>query len=390
VGAKEILVLMCKSHRLATVAAVLAVLATGCQSSSSDPEPDPAATGTATASATAPEPDVGPFESGPESPLGYGLEVPDGATQLGPLTRIRSDRLIAAYAPDLQAAEASRAADAREKLADAQAEDPAATMPTPAPDDRPSDDSFRVLDEQPRPDTVVSVMRIDGKPTQVVGRMLAQLDAMLPDSTVPRDLSSWCESRQQRISGCRLGVSGTTRDDREVRIVLTVDPGNVTTRTAPPSSMRQPVMTLQLKYVGDPRAGQAERETDDIGDVDDVEDAVDPAGLIWPAMDLDAGPRTPLADGFVPPADATVLLSGFDPSFVELTTDKAADADDLARQWVADRADSAVTKDVAVELNEVSTTYSGSKDDTFYRATYVLSARGNYVLLMVYPPGYTH
>lgn len=383
---------MSKSHRIAATAAALAIVASACQASTSDPVPTPSAasSSTPTPAPTPDDSDLAPFESGPESPLGYGLQVPDGATQLGPLTRIRSERLIATYAPDLQAGEAQKAADARVKLAERQAEDPTATAPTPTPDDRPSDDTFGILEDEPLPDTVISVMRIDGNPTQVVGRMLAQLEAMLPEADVPTDLSSWCESRQGRVSQCRLGVSGTTSDKRDVRIIVTVDPGNVTTRTGPPSALRRPVMTLQIKYVGDPRVGQLERESGDIGDVREVEDEPDSSGLIWPSMDLDATRLTPVADGFVAPDEATILLSGFEPSFVELTTDKAADADDLALAWVTERADAPIAKDVAVELNEVSTTYSGSKDGTFYRATYVLSARGNYVLLMVYPPGYTH
>ncbi len=382
---------MSKSHRIAASAAVLAIVASACQASTDEPGPASSTTSssTPTPAATADDSDLAPFESGPESPLGYGLQVPDGATQLGPLTRIRSERLVATYAPDLQAGEAQKAADERAKLAERQSEDPTATAPTPTPDDRPSDDTFGVLEEGPLPDTVISVMRIDGQPTQVVGRMLAQLEAMLPKSDVPTELSSWCDSRQGRITECRLGVSGTTSDQRDVRIILTVDPGNVTTRTAAPSSLRRPVMTLQIKYVGDPRLGQEERESGDIGDVREVGEDADPSGLIWPSMDRDATRLTPLADGFVAPADATILLSGFEPSFVELTTDKAATADDLAQQWVTDRADTPIAKDVAVELNEVNTTYSGSKGSTLYRATYVLSARGNYVLLMVYPPGYT-
>lgn len=382
---------MSKSHRIAASAAALAIVASGCQASTGDPDPTPS---TASSSAPTPAPtaddsDLAPFESGPESPLGYGLQVPDGATQLGPLTRIRSEQLIATYAPDLQAAEAQEAADARAKLAERQSEDPTATAPTPAPDDRPSDDTFTTLEDEPLPDTVISVMRIDGDPTQVVGRMLAQLEAMLPKADVPTDLDSWCESTKKRISACRLDVSGTTSDQREVNVIVTVDPGNVKTRTAAPSALRRPVMTLQLKYVGDPRIGQVERESGDIGDVREVQDTPDPSGLLWPSMDLDAPRSTPLADDFVAPDDATILLSGFKPSFVELTTDKAASADSLAEKWVADRADGPIAKDVAVELNEVSTTYSGTKGDTFYRATYVLSARGNYVLLMVYPPDST-
>src|SRR5699024_11564194 len=40
-------------------------------------------------------------ESGPESPIAYGMSVPRGATQVGPLVRMRSQKLIDAYQPEL-------------------------------------------------------------------------------------------------------------------------------------------------------------------------------------------------------------------------------------------------------------------------------------------------
>jgi hypothetical protein len=373
---------------LAGVASATAALLTlaACQGDAAAPSP----TASASAAPTTPAPDVAIFESGPHSPLGYGLEVPEGATQLGPLSRIRSEALIKAYTPDLQAAQAQRDANQRESLAEKRAENPDEEIPdpTPTPDTRPSDDSFRLIDEEPRPDTVISVMRIDGAPTVVVLRMMAQIAAMLPDADVPTRLSQMCTETDKRITGCTADVTGTTADDREVQVVVTVDPGNVKSRTAAPSALRQPVMTVQTKYVGDPRAGQRERESNDIGDVAEVPTNVSPEGLIWPSMDLDAPASTPVADDFEVPASATILLSGFSPQFVEITTERAATADLLAEKWVSDRAAGDVTKDVAVELNEVSTTYSGTaKDGTYYRATYVLSARGNYALMRVYPPG---
>ena len=376
------------SPRSAVVAAAVALALSACQSAGDPTDPDPTSTASATQTPTA-APDVESFESGPDSPLGYGLDVPEGATQLGPLTRIRSDRLINAYLPDLQAAQAQRDADQRSKAAEDAAEDPSATptpVPTPTPDTRPSDDSFTLLEDEPRPDTILSVMRIDAKPTPVVRRMLAQIKAALPGTDVSTQLAPICQAKDKRITGCCLDVQGVTQDQREVRMVLTVDPGNVSTRTSAPSAQTRPVMTLQISYVGDPRRGQAERESNDIGDVEDVSDGADAAGLIWPSMDLDAPFNTPVADDFVAPANTTILLSGYTPSFAELTSPSAETADTLAEKWVADRAESDVAKDVVVDLNEVSTTYTGNKGKTFYRATYVLSARGNYVLLMVYPP----
>src|SRR5699024_11504150 len=40
-------------------------------------------------------------ESGPESPIAYGMSVPRGATQVGPIVRMRSQKLIDAYQPEL-------------------------------------------------------------------------------------------------------------------------------------------------------------------------------------------------------------------------------------------------------------------------------------------------
>lgn len=372
--------------RRAAALSAAALLLAACQGGSG--EADPAATATATAT-TSDAPDVAIFESGPDSPIGYGLQVPSGATQLGPLSRIRSEQMIRTYAPDLQAARAQRDADRREDLAQRRADNPDETVPVPVPtpDTRPSEDSFNPLEEEPRPDTVISVMRIDGSPTVVVLRMMAQIQAMLPDAEVPTRLSQMCSETDMRITGCTADVTGTTADDREVQVVVDVDPGNVETRTSAPSALRQPVMTLQIRYVGDVRAGQRTRESSEIGDVAEISPDVDPEGLIWPSMDLDAPADTPLAGDFEVPGDAVILLSGFTPQFVELTTDKAATADLLAQRWVEDRIEGDVAKDVAVELNEVNTTYAGSSEDgTYYRATYVLSARGNYVLLKVYPP----
>ncbi|MGJ9421992.1 hypothetical protein [Aeromicrobium sp. CF3.5] len=374
------------SVRRAAILSVATLALAACQAGSGDPAPDATASATATAS---PKPDVAIFESGPDSPLGYGLQVPAGATQLGPLSRIRSEQMIKTYAPDLQAAQAQRDADRREDLAERRAENPdeVVPVPVPTPDVRPSQDSFNPLEEQPRPDTVISTMRIDGSPTVVVLRMMAQISAMLPGADVPMRLTEMCTETDMRITGCTAEVTGTTADDREVRVVVNVDPGNVETRTSAPSALRQPVMTLQIRYVGDVREGQRERESSEIGEIAEISPDVDPEGLIWPSMDLDAPADTPLVDGFVAPEDAIILLSGFSPQFVELTTDKAATADLLAQRWVEERIEGEVAKDVAVELNEVNTTYTGSSEDgTYYRATYVLSARGNYVLLRVYPP----
>lgn len=368
------------SPRSAIVLCAIGVAALGgCTAGNGTPVP--------TSSAATTPPDVSPHESGPQSPIGYGLEVPKGAVQLGPLIRLRSEALVEAYRPELEAARADREAKLLQKAQEDAAPGETPTTPTPTPDDPPSDDSFKLLDDAVRPDTVISVMRIDGDPAQVTRRMLAQLAALLPDVEVPTDdLSATCDTADDRVVRCDFDATGATADKRDVRVRMTVDPGNLKTRTSPPSSQRSPVMTLQVSYVGDPRLGQETRESHELSDVENVDDVPEQSGLIWPRMDIDAGADAKLVDGWVAPESSTILLSGFKPSFVALHVDRANTADAVARDWVTDRITGEPDKDVVEDLNEVSTTYSGSaKNGTYYRGTHVLSARGNYVLLMVYP-----
>lgn len=375
-----------RTRAVAGLAMAVAVTTAACQADSSESSTEP----TSTASATpTPAVDVDVHESGPDSPLGYGLSVPRGAVQLGPLVRIRSQALIDAYLPELTAAKADAEALAQAEAAENAEPGETPSVPTPTPDDPPSDDTFKILEDLPRPDTVISVMRIDGDPSAVVRRMLAQIAALLPESEVPTDdLTKICSQKDQRVTGCRFEVRGLTADDRDVRIVMTADPGDVATRTAPPSAQRSPVMTLQLTYAGDPRLGQQTRESNDLEDVENIKDDSDTSGLIWPRMDLDAPATTKLAGGWVAPEDVSILLAGYRPAFAELTVADATTGDTLARTWVADRIEGRFDKDVVEDLNEVSTSYFGSaKDGTYFRATHTLSARGNYVLLRVYPAG---
>lgn len=374
--------LSARRNRIPTaVVAIVActVMTAGCTTSTAGTEPD-----SPTASKA---PDVSPHESGPQSPIGYGLEVPKGAVQLGPLIRLRSEALIEAYRPELEVAQAERETRLLEKASEDLEPGETPTLPTPTPDDPPSDDSYRLLDDSPRPDTVISVMRVDGDPALATRRMLAQIAALLPDVEVPTDdLSKVCQKADDRVKHCDFTAAGRTVDERDIRVRLTVDPGNLKTRTSPPSSLRNPVMTLQVTYVGDPKAGQESRETSDLDDVEDVEKVADKSALIWPRMDIDADGSSELAAGWTAPAGSILLLSGFKPSFAALHIERATAADAVARDWVTDRVSGDPDKDVVEDLNEVSTTYSGSaKNGTFYRGTHVMSARGNYVMLMVYP-----
>ncbi|MEJ7634506.1 hypothetical protein [Aeromicrobium sp.] len=363
--------------------ATLSLIAACEQGSGGDPTPAPA-------TSTTEAPDVQDYESGPESPIMYGLQVPPGATQLGPLIRYRSTRLIDAYTPELETAQAQRDAEARDKAAEEATDGTPPAPPAPTPEDtRPSDDSFKLLEDPPRPDSTVSLMRVDGKPTEVVRRMLAQIDALLPaSSVVTNDLSRYCSSSGRRITSCRLSLRGMIAGDRDVRVTMTVDPGDLATRTSGPSDLTRPVMTLLVEYVGEPREGQLADDTGSLEEVEDIEEVPEKSDLIWPKMDEDAPRTAELLNGWTAPSTATILLSGYRPGFVNVTTARAIQADLVAEGYIDDQAGEggAVRKDVVEDLNEVSTTYTTqTKDGGTSRAVFVLSARGNYTALFDYP-----
>ena len=369
--------------RTATVLALTAVLALGaCETRSQVDPTDPDATSPTSPTDTG---DVAEHESGPQSPLSFGLEVPDGATQLGPLVRYRSAALIQAFQPELDAALAER--EAAEERAREEAEEAGEEPPTPAPtpETRPSEDTFAALERPPKPDVTISLMRVDGDPTTVLRRMLAQVDTVLPDADlVTDDIGEYCESTERRITGCEVVARGMTVDDRDLRITVTVDPGDLATRTAYVASALRPVMTLKVQYVGDPRSGQLEPRPESVDVPRDVE-GEDTSGLIWPSMDVEAAEDTELVEGWTTPDEATVLLSGARPRFVSLATDRVRQADEIAEDVATSVGEP--TKDVVEDLNEISTTYTArSEDGTVVRSIFVLSARGNYVMLLSTPP----
>lgn len=371
-------------RRAIVVATALTVLVgiAGCDAGGN---PRPAS---ATSSSATPTPaDVSEHESGPDSPIAYGLQVPRGATQLGPLVRYRSAALIAAYQPELDAALAQQEAEDQRKRAEAEAEGTPLPSPSPtqSPPAGPSDDTFKLIDDPPKPDTVVSLMRVDGSPTTVLRRMIAQIDTVLPDANlVLNDLDEFCKAKDRRIVSCRADVKGDTANGRQLQITLTVDPGDVVTRTSPPSAQENPVMVLRVAYVGDPRRGQVDRQKD--GDVDVPQDAPghDTSDFIWPKMDEDAPPTTTLLKDWRAPLGANILLSGFQPKFVAVATGTALQADRIASAFASSIGEP--SKDVVEDLNEISTTYTAeAKNGVRAIATYVLSARGNYAMLFYLP-----
>jgi hypothetical protein len=202
------------------------------------------------------------------------------------------------------------------------------------------------------------------------------------------DLSQYCSAEDRRITHCQVVARGLTEGDREIRVTMHVDTGMLATRTAPPASLTRPVMQVTTEFVGDARAGQLERDTGSLDDVADINSDDEKSGLIWPKMDLDADHSTPLVNGWVAPPSATLLVAGFSPQFVAMTTERAVEADQIAEQFViANGPGRTITKDVVEDLNSVSTMYAvRTKDGTIARSVYILSARGNYTALFYTPP----
>lgn len=367
----------------ASIAMVTAIA--GCQSSDEPNGPKPTTTSSAAATTDAAE-----HESGPESPIGYGLQVPQGAAQLGPLLRNRSAKLIAAYQPALDAAINQKEAEDQQRADEALKNGETVPTPAPTPSTRPSDDTFKPIEDPPRPDSTISFMRVDGNPSAVVNRMISQIAAALPANAIDTtDLATYCTVENNRYTGCKLDETGFTTDNLEIRIIMTVDPGDLATRTSPPAAQTRPLMTLAVNYVGDPAKGQLSAESTDLEALPDAEKAQVPDEVIWPKMDVDADPSEPLLDGkWTVPTGAGLLLSGANPAFVVLHTGNGREADQIAQDFVtahSDKADPA--KDVVEDLNEISTTYraQSTKKGLSATATYVLSGRGTYVMLSFTP-----
>jgi hypothetical protein len=365
------------------VVPVLAVtLLTGCGAGTPAPQPDRTAP---TPSASASN-DLSADESGPDSPIAYGFRVPRGASQVGPLVRYRSARLLHAYQPELDAAQAARDADRQRRRDEAEARGTPIPPPTPTPTAAPTSDTFRLLRNPPKPDVTVSLMRINGSPTNVVRAMLAQIDVILPKAGIVRsDISRYCKSTDRRITSCRLTARGTTPNGRKLSVTLAVDPGDLATRTSPPAANLNPIMYLRVVYIGDPRAGQTNRRHDSDIDVPPGVLKPDTSDLIWPRMDLDARLSSRLLNGWRAPLGSKLLLSAYHPSFVVVSTAKALDASSIAEKF-AKGIQEEPRVDVVEDLNEVTTTYTavGPNGDRGL-ASYVLSARGYYAVLFWLP-----
>jgi hypothetical protein len=339
------------------------------------------------ASATAEPPDVTEHESGPESPIAYGFQVPLGASQVGPLIRYRSAKLLQAYKPELDAAQAHKDAEQQRRRDEAQARGTQPPTPTPTPTTAPTSDTFQLLSEPPKPDTTISLMRVNGSPTAVLRAMLAQIDVILPKAGVVRtDIGKYCQSDDRRITSCALNVKGKTRNGRALAVNLAVDPGNASTRISAPATNQRPVMFFRVAYIGDPRDGQINRQHDSDITVPTSVHAPDKSGLIWPRMDEDAKLSSDLLNGWRAPTGSELLLSAYQPAFVMLTTTRAFDASNSAAKF-AEGVQEEPKVDVVADLNEVVTTYTATNaDGRRALAVYILSARGYYTALFFDPP----
>lgn len=371
------------TKRLLAAVATLGMLTVtaGC-TGGSDEKADPRAT----ASTASLSDQVGDHESGPDSPIAYGMRVPRGATQLGPLVRYRSDALVAAFREELDAALAQEEAEEQERIDELVAEGGTPPTPTPTPTNRPSEDTYDLLEEQPRPDVTISAMRIDADPSDVVHRMLAQIATVLPDNEIdPDDLAAYCPVERGRYTGCHLAESGLTAGDREVTITLDVTLGSLRTRTGLAASDGDPVMVLQVAHTGDPLDGQEGKETDGIADMPDADAEAPASDVVWPRMDLAAPADTPQLGGrWTLPEDATMLLSSTRPSFVMIQTAEFADADAAARAWAS--TDGEPVANTVEDLNEISTTYVGpERGGKRAMGTYVATGRGAYAFLVEQP-----
>lgn len=333
-------------------------------------------------------------ESAPASPIAFGISVPHGSVQLGPLVRWRSRALLDSYQVDLDAILATEEAERLQKIEEQQAEDPSFTPPTPTPTPTPTratKDTFAKLDEPPRADTYVSLMRITGKPTPVVRSMLAKLDVLLPEAgIVSDDLSQYCTARNRRVTGCSLSVEGKTPSGRTLDVHLTVDPGDIVERTSAIGSNERPVMVLYMRQTGDPREAQQHRDPERLSTPADVSKTAEKTGWIWPRMDESTPETDPVIDGWSAPASATVLLSGHQPDFATMATYRASITEEISQSFMSSQLGKTQPKtDVLTELNEtIHSSFGVTTDQREVRAVQIASARGNFVSLFILPKGW--
>ncbi|MGH3424428.1 MAG: hypothetical protein ACRDO8_06860 [Nocardioidaceae bacterium] len=376
----------------AAVGTMLVSAVTACTESDADPGSDPTTTVKAPPAST-----VVQHETGVGSPIGYGLSVPDGAAQLGPLVRRRSPELIEAYQKVLDRYEKQKA---REQAKENGGENPTETTPTPNP--FPTEDTFGELDQPPEPDITTALLRVDDDPGKVFEDVLGQVAKTLPGLGVdPEKWSQYCEADHGLYTGCEASVSGRTVDDRGVRVTITLDPGNVETMTAPAGTRKNPVMSVTTEST-DPIDTSEALPGDEPSPAPTTTPPSPPSpspiaqgtpvDAKWPTMkrETPAAPGDPLLTNRWSIRDyTTLLLSGDDPAFAMMVTERRTNADAVARSYALAYSDGGEPRrDTVEDRTEISTTYTArtSENGPTVTSTYIQAGRGNYVALFYDPP----
>ena len=368
---------------VAVAAAALVVLTAGCDQAGGGLSPDPSNT------SDQPGPtDVSEHESGPESPIAYGLQVParrDADRPAGALPQRATHQGLQARARRRPGPARRRAATSPHRgrgqrhspaTADADAHHRAerrhvqpAREPAEARQHDLADARRRVADE-------------------TVRNMVAQIDTVLPDAGIIRsDISTYCDEREpphhrmpprgrghdrqrprpedqaRRRSGRREDPHVSTRDQPE--------PGHEAegrVRRRPPArSGRPPRRRRRRRPAQRHSAGHLRTHL-----------AADGRGRT--AHD-DAAQRLDARRSARPCCSADSTRTSR-----RLATTKALDADRIASSFAESVAEEPA-KDVVEDLNEITTTYiAEGKNGEVAMASYVLSARGYYAMLFYTPP----
>ena len=407
-------------NRVAGGIIACALLAGAIACTSDDPSADPPPTKNV---AVDPD-DVERHEAAPGTPLAFGIEVPDGATQVGPLVRQRRTEVA-----DVIGGPSSRAdAFGNDQNDDANPRTRDPEEPTP-------------------PDFTTAMLRVDGDPSEVVESTLSELSDALAGSEI--DAENWqkyCTISDGVYTGCRLHARGTTDDDERVSVELTIDPGDPSSKTAPAGSLLRPVMVLTLEHVVAPDEKGDEKDTDPADaqareaqaaiDAREAEEAAKAAAAAEKRSknakngrntqtDDTSGDKSPEADETsseetegqdadkadkeptwptmkrewpVEPGkwiltpqwkvrpNTEVILSSSTPEVAMLAVKSGGDADAIARRYIRAFSDEATTPklDEVEDLNERNVTYTPRNDGSgpSVAVTTVATGRGNYIELL--------
>ena len=365
--------------------------------------------------------DVVRHEATSGAPISYGIDVPEGAVQVGPLVRQRR-----AEVAEVIDGPSGRAESFENNKLKPETRDP--EQPTP-------------------PDFTTAMLRIDGEPSEVVPRMLSELSDSLAGSDIdPEKWASYCTVDNGTFIGCRLHTRGTTDDDELIAVEFTVDPGDPKAKTAPAGSLLRPVIVLTLERLEKPD-GENDREPNDPADAqaresqaaidaqeaeqrakaaakkrlqknnknqqadnrgngaeDDAEETADNEGgsdggsngsdkskpePTWPKMKRE-WPAEPGSWILTPKwkirPNTEVILSSSAPQVALLAVKDGADSDRIARRYIRAFADEATTPkiDQVEDRNELSVTYTPRNDGSgpAVAVTTVATGRGNYIELL--------